>query len=210
MSIRRSDVAIAFATFKAAGCKPPTDHASDEGLDFALRVWSGVLADLDREELLELVVAYVRTPGSKWWPTPGELLALRRDDDDDALEQWGRLLTLLGRHGRANPPTPFGLFEERRDAHVEARIRNGGGNIGPAPWRLADDAELDGAMRSGLQALGGWRAACGMSDRDQTANRAAFRDAYRSARRRASRQLERQAVAAIAAGPVPLLSGGAS
>jgi hypothetical protein len=190
MSIRRADIAVAFATFKAAGCKPPTDHASDEGLDFALRVWTSVLADLEREQLLELVVAYVRTPGSKWWPTPGELLALRRDDDDDALEQWGRLLILLGKRGRANPPTRLGELAPTSTT-----------------WSLSDDAEVDAALHAGLQALGGWRRACAMSERDQTANRAAFRDAYRSARRRASHRLERQAVAAIAAGPVPLLGG---
>lgn len=195
MSLRRSDVAVAFATFKAAGCRPPADHASDEGLDFALRVWVAVLADLVRDELLELVIAYVRTPGSKWWPTPGQLLALRHNDADDALEQWGRLLRLISSKGRNNPPVAVGRLD----------LALGEDPIGP--WSLGDEPELDEAMRAGLDALGGWRLACAMNERDQTASRAAFRDAYRSSGRRSFLSLERQAVAAIAAGPPPMLPG---
>ncbi len=207
MSLKLSDVAIAFATFKAAGCKPPADHGSDEGLDFALRVWAAVLDDLDRPVLLELVVAYCRTPGSKWWPTPGELLALRRDDDGDALEQWGRLLGLLSSHGRARPPVPL----EQLDALLAERAAREPFTAETVPpWSLDPSLEVDAAMRAGLEALGGWRRACGMTDRDQVANRAAFRDGYRAARRRGSRQLERQAVAAIAAAKVPQLTGSTS
>lgn len=189
--IRQSDVAVAFATFNAAGCRPPKGHDTDEGLEFALRVWVAVLADLDRAELLELVVAYCRTPGSKWWPTPGELLALRVEPADAALEQWGRLLGLLARKGRANPPIALAELEDNPDG-----------------WALADDPAIDSAMRSGLEALGGWRSACSMQDRDQVANRAAFRDAYRASLHRRRHALEQHAVKAITAGKLPALLGG--
>lgn len=194
--LRRSDVAIAFATFEAAGCRAPKSHGSDEGLDFALRVWLSVLSDLTRDDLLELVVAYVRSPGSKWWPTPGELLALRSEPADDALEQWGRLLDLLGKFGRARPPTPRASLPVAFD-----KVPSKGGPV----WCLDDDPEIDEAIHAGLAALGGWRLACGMTDGQHMAHRAAFRDAYRAARGRSAWAGEREAVAAITGGPLPAL-----
>ncbi len=205
MTLKRFDVTTAFATFAAAGCRPPKAHETDEGLEFALRVWTAALADLDRDTLLELVIAFVRSPGSKWWPTPGELLALRGSvGDDDALEQWGRLLGLLSSYGRANPPTLPSEYERALE------LWNAGEAL-PAypPWVLSTDADVDAGMRAGLEGLGGWRAACKMSDRNEVANRAAFRDGYRSSRSRRSRGLEREAVAAIAGGTLPaMLTGG--
>jgi hypothetical protein len=197
VSLRLSDVAVAFATFQTIGCRPPESHSSEAGLDFALRTWQAILDDLDRDELLELVVAYCRTPSSKFWPTPGELLALRTVDDDDALEQWGRLLEQLGRRGRDRPPTRASELEQVR-----------AGSSGSSAWALAEhDLELDAAIHAGLEALGGWRAACLMHDGQAVANRAAFRDAYRNARRRTSRRLERRAVAAITSSKIPQITG---
>lgn len=193
--LRRHDVAVAFATFEAAGCRAPASHGSDEGLDFALRVWLSVLSDVDRFELLELVIAYVRTPGSKWWPTPGQLLGLRKDASDDAVEQWGRILRLIGKHGRERPPTARSLLPQLPDL--------------PAPglpvWCLDDDPEVDRAMHAGLSAIGGWRVACLIDEREQITHRAAFRDAYRGARGRAAWAGERAAVNAISGGRLPAM-----
>ena len=188
--LRRHDVAIAFATFEAAGCRAPKSHGTDEGLDFALRVWLSVLSDVTRQELLELVIAYVRSPGSKWWPTPGELLTLRKDSSDDALEAWGRMFKAIGRFGRARPPTPRAQLP--LSTVVEVPI-----------WCLDDDPDVDRAMHAGLAAIGGWRVACQIKESDQIAHRAAFRDAYRSARGRAAWAGERAAVAAITGGKLP-------
>lgn len=185
--VRRHDVAIAFATFEAAGCRAPKSHNTDEGLDFALRVWLAVLADVTRQELLELVIAYVRSPGSKWWPTPGVLLTLRNDSSDDALEAWGRLFQAIGRYGRARPPSAPG----------------DGLELGAERWVLDADADIDRAMAAGLSAIGGWRVACQIKESDQVAHRAAFRDAYRAARGRAAWAGERAAVAAITGGKLP-------
>lgn len=203
MSLRRSDVAIAFATFETVGCRAPPSHGTDEGLDFALRVWCSVLDDLDREELLELVVAYSRSAGSRWWPTPGELLALRNVVDDDALEQWGRLRALCSTRGRANPPTLCATLDEALQRWEV--LLGAGADAGLKPWALSTDPDVAAALRAGIEALGGWRQACLMDDRNSVANRAAFRDAYRSARSRVARGIERRAVAAITAGPMPAL-----
>jgi hypothetical protein len=205
--IRQSDVAVAFATFNAAGCRPPKSHNTNEGLEFALRVWVSVLADLEREDLLELTIAYVRTPGSKWWPTPGELLALRVAPADDALEQWGRLLRLVGSKGRARPPVTRdqldAMLEQWKQAEFDAGVR-----LPDRPWSLADDLAMDRAMHAGLEAVGGWLRACAMQDRDTVANRAAFRDAYRASFQRRVHALEQSAVKAITAGKLPALLGG--
>ncbi len=194
--INRAAVAMAFATFNAAGCRPPDSHSTEEGLDFALRVWCSVLADLDRETLLALVVAYLRTPGSKWWPTPGELLALRVSGEDDAIEQWGRFLRIVSTHGIYGPP-PSPIDAECPHEDVATC----------ACWSFDGDSDVDAAIHAGLEAVGGWRRACGMHDKDAPSNRAAFRDAYRARLGRRQFELERAAVVAITAGPMPALTG---
>lgn len=184
--ISRKDLALAFATFRAAGCFTPKDHQTEAGLDLALRIWGAALSDLEPEELGALAIAWIRSPKARHWPTPGELLALRNDAPDDALTRWGSLRRLIGKHGMyAEAPTPIGLVGERSNA-----------------WALDADPAVDEAMRAGLEAIGGWRAACLMQDRDTTANRAAFRDAYRASiaasRARADRAVARQIATANA------------
>jgi hypothetical protein len=192
MSVTRQDVAAAFALLDATGCKRSKAMATDDGLAMALSTWPIVLSDLDRESLLALTIAYVRSASSAWFPTPGELLALRSEDGlDDALEQWGRLLRLLAVKGRARPPVPL----------VEAGRSPAGG------WCLSMELEQDRAMRAGVAAVGGWRLACLMQDRDLPTNRAAFRDAYRGALRRGVRRAEVDEIGRITEGPARLLLG---
>lgn len=208
MTVSRMDVASAFALLDSVGCKRSGPMSSDAGLEAALTAWPVVLGNIDRAELLALTMAYVRSPSSAWFPTPGELLALRDEKGlDDALEQWGHLCKMLMGKGSKNPPTRHGA------PHVVPLRLSQWHTLRqppPAAWSLSDDAVEDAAMWAGVMALGGWRRACLMRDNDGIANRAAFRDAYRSALRRGARALEVDAVDMITAKAARRLLGGTS
>jgi len=177
VSRRRVDdhaVSLAFAALEAAGSKPPASHATDEGLDLAIRVWVGILGDLEAAELLAAVVRYLRGPDCRWFPPPGVLLDLvpgrRLLDDSDA--SFGEVLELVRRYGRGNPPTPATRLEAKREHQREA-------------WALdAEDLDRDQALHDGIGSCGGWRGLCDMTQAQLGANRAAFRSAYRGTRER--------------------------
>jgi len=211
MSLRPFDMASAFAALKAGGCKPPADFETDEGLGFALEVWLAVLSDLDgRSELLELVVLYLRRPGSRWWPTPGQLLELRAAPADDALECWALFLAMVRKYGKSAPPVRLSALESSLQQHGTFE-KEAGRPLYPIPWAMGENELQDAAMWAGLEALGGWRAACAMRENDAP-SRATFRDAYRARAARLSWGGEVEAVKKIAAAKLPpsLQIGGAS
>ena len=92
------------------------------------------------------------------------------------------------------------------------RLNNGAGCFAYWPSRVARGLRClwlrqDRAMRAGVAAVGGWRLACLMQDRDLPTNRAAFRDAYRGALRRGVRRVEVDEIGRITEGPARLLLG---
>ncbi len=185
MAVDHPTIALAFATLEAGGSRPPASHASDRGLQLAVRVWSGLLADIDRTELLQAVTTYLRQPNSRFFPTPGVLLDLipSRRRLDDADQAFGELLA-LAKHGARGFP-PLSLLELRQQAPFSwpARVssdRTAPGRALNPPFALDEaDPVRDGAMRVGLSALGGWSLFCEAADEASAADRAAFRAAYR-------------------------------
>lgn len=142
-------IRAAFATLRAVGYPvpaawvPASAHPRDirdaqDAADDAVRVWRNVLADVDSEELSAALIAWMRSPGAKFWPLPGQVLELipRRTlaatEASAAVAMWRRVVDLV------------------RTAPVDA----------PEPPYLAPDSpevHLLPALRAGIDAVGGWR-----------------------------------------------------
>ncbi|MFH1464719.1 MAG: hypothetical protein ABIO70_10065 [Pseudomonadota bacterium] len=161
--ITRAHILQLFALLEAGGCRPQPTLGSDDFLDVAVATWSALLADLEPEELMAAAVAFLRTPDSNWWPTPGRLLSLTpgraADEIDDAPEAWALVMRALHDQGRDRPP--------------------------PKDWAPFGNPARDEALRWALKSIGYWRDLC-LQDIGvlETSIRAAFRDAYRAARQR--------------------------
>jgi hypothetical protein len=75
-------IKVAFGLLSSGGTRPPEDwqRAVVEGEPSpqaaTAAVWKATLDDVPDADLLDAVRAYLRTPGSTWWPTPGRLRQL--------------------------------------------------------------------------------------------------------------------------------------
>lgn len=170
-----AQIEVLFQQLLGLGCRPPKALESAQGMAFAVKTWAEVLADIDPRSMQGAVMRYARSRESRFWPTPGVLVELIQDlqqaPDDQAGEQWGRLLRLASARGRSNPPG------ER--------------------WRLHDDPDIDAKMTAGLEAVGGWIALCNSTASQHTAHRAAFRQAYEAKTKAQQTQQERKAIGAL-------------
>lgn len=170
-----AQIEVLFQQLLGLGCRPPKALESAQGMAFAVKTWAEVLADIEPRSMQGAVMRYARSRESRFWPTPGVLVELIQDlqqlPEDQAGEQWGRLLRLASARGRYNPPG------ER--------------------WRLHDDPAIDAKMAAGLEAVGGWIALCMSTTAQHTAHRAAFRQAYEAKTKSQQTQQERQAISGL-------------
>ena len=157
-----------FATLLMAGCRPPETWATLDR-EHAVSLWQTLLGDTNSDQLTKAVLAYLRTPEAKWWPTAGALLTLlperQLEDIDDSDEAWSQTLRMIRRYGRVNKP------EQYHDNPVKhARIK------------------------AGIGACGGWSALCLANTDSLMTHRASFRAAYRSAKLRYTKTQEIKAI----------------
>ena len=125
----------------ASGGWPTTDADWER----RARLWEAMLFDVSDDELMRLALGHIET-GTRWAPTPGELLQARGVDTREHWESgWDLLIKKINFY---NPPE-----------------------------RYSDHPPQEEAIRRGIAAIGGHRAACHMQTGDPAA-RAAFRDAY--------------------------------
>ena len=200
--VTKQTIMTVFATFRAAGCRMPSNHSQRQGLELGLTVWAALLADVSAPDLLAAAATYLRTDQAQWFPVPGTLLALipGRRLFDDADEVWGLVLASASTHGRRNPPKRADVLSVM--SPLELGIHT------PLVWALdPEDLERDAAIHAGIRAVGGWRVVCGQVD---NAIRAAFRNAYRGARER--KQFDRDTKTArrlleVAEGPLQIEAG---
>lgn len=181
--VTKDDVLGAFTALELAGLRPPQKWlASEDDLNGAVAIWQQVLADMTGTELRRAIVAYLRSDKAAFWPMPGQLLHLAKPAEiDDGDLAWGKLGCLIRRFGSYSPPAT---------SNTEGT------------WVLDDDPQRRAAMEAGLEALGGWRQACGSmrENEDNAPMRASFRAAYRAHRQRAMQTRESETVRAILEG----------
>lgn len=73
----------AFSALTAAGIPQPAawqrgdDEEQAATLRAAVETWALVLADVEDADLLSAVIAWLRSPDARWWPSPGAVLAHR-------------------------------------------------------------------------------------------------------------------------------------
>lgn len=208
--MNRKAITLVFATLEAGGVRPPASYREEDGFAFAVDLWSGVLGDLEPQELLTAAAAFLRTPDARFWPTPGQLLELvpGRKQFDDADGTWGEVLEAIRRRGRDWPPILSSVIRETPPDFelVQVRSRPGGPmeHVQGAQverWAFDEDDDRDAAIHVGVKALGGWRQLCKMQDHQVVANRAAFRGAYRA-------ELERLRFKAASSTATALLESG--
>jgi hypothetical protein len=192
MASKRS-IAELFARMEGRGYLQPepwrtgTEAERRRAVALAIDVWAEDLADVTDDDLDALGRAYARS-GERWWPTPGQLLALgrRTATASDAMATpdaaWGHVLAGMG--------TRWGYYRWPWSGEGEP-------TAGRQP--LHDDPVIDAALWAGVSAVGGWVAMC-HGDPDNAANRAAFRAAYAAERTRlleaAGSPLDRPAIGA--------------
>lgn len=151
-------VKLAFAALEAAGLRPPDALGTEIGWRAAVGLWERALRDLDDRALEAAVDAYVSQPDARWWPSPGQLLALVTVDGPSGHDAFGRLLECVRQHaGRAEPLEPGA----------------------PEPWSLHPSREEAQARWEGIEAAGGWRVLASATDRSE--HRARFVAAYERA-----------------------------
>lgn len=159
--LRDRDIIEIFGTMELLGIVMPKSFVDRPTVAAAARAWASVLSDVDVDELREAMVVFARN-GSKFFPSPGELLKLvprfAAANVGDADEDWGELMRLLRRYGWPNPPT-----------------RDGAVNEG---WR-PEDLAVARRIERGIAALGGWQACCKLETDDLAAARASFRSVMR-------------------------------
>jgi len=78
----RDGIKAAFATLRAGGSEPPPEWAASDGSarrDEKIRSIDAaevVLAPITDEALAGAVLAWLQSSRARWWPAPGQLLAL--------------------------------------------------------------------------------------------------------------------------------------
>jgi len=70
----RRGVLVAIGTLTAAGVRPP--WTDEDGQAQTTEVWYGLLGSVDDGRLVEAVAVYLVSADARWWPLPGQLLAL--------------------------------------------------------------------------------------------------------------------------------------
>jgi hypothetical protein len=88
----------AIGTLQALGVQSGPERGNPAALRLVVEVWAKVLEPLTDAQLESCVVAWVAQPtdAGRWWPTPGNLLAIEPTRQlaaiDDSAEAWGRIL----------------------------------------------------------------------------------------------------------------------
>ena len=163
-------IAAVFERFQARGILSPepwrtgSQEARDRAMALSVATYADDLAGLSDEQFIAAAKAYALS-GERFWPTPGQLLALVPVDPSAELMRsgdlaWGHILAGLG--------TKWGIYRwpwRQPGPPEDGRVR------------LHADPDADAALWAGIDAVGGWAAFCAGSPSD-AANRAAFRSAY--------------------------------
>lgn len=153
----RKAIITAIGTLQALGVQGGPNRSDEGAMRLVVEVWAKVLAPIDDSQLEAAVLAWVAQPSDagRFWPTPGNLLALEPSRQlaavDDSAEAWAHVVE-LARHGK--------LYSRY------------GGTL----------ASLSPAVEAGVEACGG-REAIATSPYDAHVwMQAAFRRAYTSAK----------------------------
>lgn len=150
-----------FKLCEAAGLTIPEGIRSN--LDAAAKVQSRLYGDLADGDLLAAAERYLTSQEGRFWPVPGQILAL------------------------ANPPP--NIDREADLAFVralECAARRGQYQIPGTHFRFAEDPAVSVAIQAGIRACGGWVAFCMAKEGDPSVRRA-FLDAYKAMRSEAER-----------------------
>ena len=141
-------IASLFRSLEMAGARGGPKRETTEELRHALEFWVRIFADETDEQVTAMAVKWVRSGEGSQW--------------------WptpGQLLAL-------DPQRQLEAMDDSADAWGE--LMQMIARIGPYTTPIG----LSSAMSSGLRALGGWSAVCGMSHTDLGYRRRSFIDAY--------------------------------
>lgn len=201
------DVMAAWEVLESTGMRRPWDAVDD--CNRAAAVWAAVLADVPGEQLAALVVAWLRSPESRFgrWPLPGALLAAIPDDDgvDDADDAWAEALGLIRMLGVERCPDTVEDLEDLRTrlraGYREASAKGDEGRM-QRYKRLgralpSEDEQRTHALLAGVRACGGWRGLGRATDDRMVAHRASFRASYRGHQQRRRLTATERQVAAL-------------
>lgn len=187
-----------FDRFQARGILSPevwrtgTQDQRDRAMALSVATYADDLAGLTDEQFVAAAKTYALS-GERFWPTPGQLLALVPTDPSVELLRsgdlaWGYLTSNRHRWGTYSWPW--------REAGPPQDGRT----------RLHADPDVEAALWAGIDAVGGWQGWCAMRVEGVAAERAAFRTAYEATI--AARKPALQARLALAATNRPALPDG--
>lgn len=111
----------AFATLVSAGLTTPAAWDMDGVLQNVYKTWEMLLFDMSDEKLLKATINYIRADQTKFWPTPGQLIASAPERQkmqlNTADEAWGLVCKQVASKGfyqLSNSKLISENFEENR------------------------------------------------------------------------------------------------